>query len=344
MSDGEGLHILDIPADAEGERLDAYVATQIESTSRSYLAQLIKQGRVLVDAHPARASTRLKAGNRVEVRIPPPSPTAIEPQDLGLTFFYEDEHLAFVLKPSGMPTHPDHHHRDGTLVNGLLYALGGSLSGIGGVERPGIVHRLDKGTSGVLVTAKSDRAHRLLCELFAAHDIERRYLALIRGHTGPQVLSIEAPIERHPKDRKRMTSRTGQGRAARTDLREIEQFPAFSELSLVECRLHTGRTHQIRTHLADLGHHILGDPIYAPRRGLAWVRSNRLRVLLSPLERPMLHAAVLGLRHPITGQELRFEAPLPQDFRELLESLRAGAGRPPETAPEPPASPPRAAE
>jgi 23S rRNA pseudouridine1911/1915/1917 synthase len=277
-----------------------------------------------MDGRPVlRPSTAVAADSEILCSLPEPEDIGLDPEDLHLELPWQDEHLAFVIKPAGVPVHPDHHHHRGTLVHGLLHALAGELSGIGGVERPGIVHRLDQGTSGVLVVAKNDRTHRALGELFSRHAIEREYLALIRGRLRGGSLRIDRPIERHPGDRKRMTSKTGSGRRAVTHVAEEEVFgPPFAEVSLVTCRLETGRTHQIRAHLSDEGHGILGDPTYGPRKGLAWVRSKALKALLATLDRPMLHARSLGFDHPITGAHLRVEAPLPSDFEGLLSALR----------------------
>jgi 23S rRNA pseudouridine1911/1915/1917 synthase len=267
----------------------------------------------------------------VVLTLPPPAPIAAEPEAIPLDIVFEDEHLVVIDKPAGLVVHPAPGAPAGTLVNALLHHLGESLSGIGGRLRPGIVHRIDKDTSGLLVVAKTDAAHQGLAAQFAAHSIERRYLALVWGAPDPAsrrlanlrgiswepggVLRIEGRIGRHPGDRKRMTVLNGNGKAAVTRARVLERFgpDAEPDAALVECRLETGRTHQIRVHLAFAGHPLLGDAVYGRRRG---------RGPVAGFPRQALHAATLGFLHPVTGAALRFEAPLPADLDDLLANLR----------------------
>ena len=303
----------------EDTRLDSWLAQSVPGLSRAQASRLIKDSAVLIDNQPARPSARLVTGMLVSYDLPPAKPLDLVAEDLALTFLYEDEHLVIVDKPKGLPVHPDHHHRSRTLVHGLLHALKGRLSSIGGVERPGIVHRLDKGTTGALVVAKTDAAHQALVEKFARHDIERRYWAIVLGRFNTEERLFSDPIERHPRDRKRMTSRTGKGRPAGTAVRCLESFARpYDICSLVECRLETGRTHQVRVHLSDHNLPILGDDTYGPRNG----PPKAMRGIAERLDRPMLHAKVLGFLHPITNVAIHIESPLPDDFETVLAQLR----------------------
>jgi 23S rRNA pseudouridine1911/1915/1917 synthase len=295
-------------------RLDRIVAEALPHLSRSRAKALIDQGQVLVDGESVRPSSKPSAGALVVVNEPVSQATDLVAQDLPLEILYSDEHLAVVVKNAGMVVHPAPGHSDGTLVNALMYHLDG-LSNIGGEDRPGIVHRLDKGTSGVMVVARHDQAHRGLQNLFKAHDLDRRYLALVQG--GPSLLSgaIETEHGRHPRDRLRFTSIPGGRRAlTRWKLRH-----KYQTATLLECRLETGRTHQVRVHLAEKGWPIVGDPLYARGKN----PRNPLRELASGLEHQLLHAFRLAFRHPMTGQDLAFEAPLPSVYQELLDALDA---------------------
>lgn len=304
---------------AAGERLDKVLAGLAEGLSRARLQALMaagavtREGTVLTDP-----SARAQAGT-YEVAVPPPAPADPEPQDIPLTVLFEDAHLIVVDKPAGMAVHPAPGTPDGTLVNALLHHCGDSLSGVGGVARPGIVHRIDKDTSGVLVCAKSDAAHQGLSALFAAHDIERAYVALTRGAPYPPRGTIETRLGRSTHDRKKMAVlRTG-GREAITHYDTKAIFgPAERPLAArVACRLETGRTHQIRVHLASKGAPCLGDPVYGSGLPAAPVREAMAR---AGLFRQALHAAVLGFVHPVTGERVRFESPLPPDMA-ALEAL-----------------------
>ena len=297
--------------------------------SRSRLQALIAEGAVVTPGGVPLDDPRLKLapGSEVVIRLPAPRPIRAAAEDIPLEIVFEDDDLIVLDKPAGLVVHPAPGAPDGTLVNALLHHAGGTLSGIGGKLRPGIVHRIDKDTSGLLVVAKSDLAHRGLARQFAAHDLERRYLALTHGVPDPAsprlahlrgvsrepggVLRIEGNIGRHPGDRKRMAVLSESGKAAVTRARLLEAFGG--KAALVECRLETGRTHQIRVHLAFAGHPLVGDTVYGRRRAPG---------LLGDFPRQALHAARLGFLHPLTGAALRFEAPLPADMRELLAALR----------------------
>jgi 23S rRNA pseudouridine1911/1915/1917 synthase len=292
--------------------------------SRSRLKALIIEGRIAIDGATITDPSRLvQDGARVEVTLPPPEPAEPIAQDIPLSVVFEDAHLIVVDKPAGMTVHPAPGHPDGTLVNALLGHCGDSLSGIGGVRRPGIVHRIDKDTSGLLVVAKTDAAHAGLSVLFATHDIDRTYLALAWGSILPTVGRIETDLGRNPNDRKRIAVRPeGRGKHAITHYKVIETFGATA--SLVECRLETGRTHQIRVHMGHIGHPLVGDPVYARgRSGKLGDLEESTRTALMGFPRQALHAASLGFVHPVTGEELFFEAPTPQDLSSVIKSLRA---------------------
>ncbi len=276
--------------------------------SRARFQSLIEAGQVRLEGKPSRASVRLKAGQDVEVEIPDPEPAAPAAEAIPLSVVFEDPRLIVLDKPAGLVVHPGAGTRSGTLVNALLHHVQ-DLSGIGGVLRPGIVHRLDRGTSGLLVVAKDDEAHRALSRQFAGRSVEKEYLALVVGVPARREGTIDAPIARHPVQRQRMTVREG-GRAARSDYRVVE---ALRGAALVRVRIHTGRTHQIRVHLRSIGHPVAADPTYGGKA-------------LGGLDRPALHAARLAFTHPATGERLVFESPLPADMRAAVESLRDTGG------------------
>lgn len=291
--------------EAAGERLDSYIAARTHLT-RSRVSALIDAGEALVNgAAAAKAGVRLRPGDAVSLRVPDVRPAAVQAQDIPVRILYQDEDLAVVYKPSGMVVHPAAGNFDGTLVNALLGALD-NLSGIGGEIRPGIVHRIDKDTSGLLLVAKNDRAHVNLAEQIRAHSIERVYWAICVGAMGEAGV-VEAAIGRHAVDRKRMAVRAD-GRAAVTHWRLLEPLRGCS---LIEARLETGRTHQIRVHMASIGHPVLGDPLYGPKKSPYPVRGGQL-----------LHARVIGFDHPTTGERLRFEAEYEPRFAAWLERLR----------------------
>ena len=289
------------PPEAEGERLDRVLARAIPALSRSRIQTLIAEGRVTPEARKA------VAGQTYRVSVPPVRAAGPEPEAIPLAVVHEDAHLIVVDKPAGMVVHPAPGHAGGTLVNALLDHCGPGLTGVGGVARPGIVHRLDKDTSGLIVAAKTETAHAGLRALFEAHDIDRGYLVLAQGLPSPAVGRIEAPIGRDPRHRKRMAV-VERGRAALTHYRVEAAFG--TRACRVACRLETGRTHQVRVHLAHIGHGVIGDPLYGGRR-----RG------LPAFPRQALHAARLGFRHPATGEDMRFESPPPTDFHDLAVML-----------------------
>ena len=319
LEEGEVV-LLTLPPGAAGERLDKALAAVAPELSRSRLQALIATGalsfgeEVVTDA-----SAKARAGVYA-LLVPAPEPAEPQPQDLALVVLFEDADLIVVDKPAGMAAHPGPGTPDGTLVNALLHHCAGSLSGVGGVLRPGIVHRLDKETSGVMVAAKSDRAHQGLAALFATHDIERTYLALTRGTPEPARATIVTRIGRSPHDRKKMAVLRSGGREAITHYEVERRFgPAGRALAArVRCRLETGRTHQIRVHLACRGAPCLGDPVYGHGAPSAAVREA---LAVSGLQRQALHAAVLGFVHPVIGERLRFETPPPPDMQALEAAL-----------------------
>lgn len=295
-----------------GERIDAWLADQFDGLSRSYLQKLIRDGLVLADDRSVKANYRLRGGEILKVEIPELITPEILPEDIPLEVLYEDDDLIFVNKPRGIVVHPAAGHLNGTLVNALMYHCGNSLSGINGVARPGIVHRIDRDTSGVIVACKNDAAHRSLAEQFAVHSITRRYYAICHGRFRTEEGSVDAPIGRSPKDRKKMAVVSG-GKHAVTHYRVLDQNDRYA---LVRLELETGRTHQIRVHMTHLGHPLLGDSVYGNH-------SDPFRA-----EGQTLHAAVLGLVHPTEGKYMEFTAPLPEYFTELLKKagLAAPAG------------------
>ncbi len=318
---GEVLR-LSLAPDQAGGRLDKTLAEAVPDLSRGRIQALLAAGRIRLDgAALTDASAKARAGD-YEILIPPPEPATPEPEAIPLTVLYEDAHLIVVDKPAGMAVHPAPGSERGTLVNALLHHCGDSLSGVGGVARPGIVHRIDKDTSGVLVVAKTDAAHKGLSALFAAHDLDRVYVALTRGAPRPERGTIETRIGRSPHDRKKMAVlRTG-GREAITHYAVEKTFGAQDKpvAARIACRLETGRTHQIRVHLASKGAPCLGDPIYGAGAPTNAVKDALAR---SGLKRQALHAQVLGFVHPVTGETLRFESPLPEDMASL-EGLLSG--------------------
>jgi 23S rRNA pseudouridine1911/1915/1917 synthase len=308
-------------ADA-GNRLDRAITAWLPGLSRSRAKALIEDGRVSLLAGERRAtladaSRKVKAGETFEIEVPQSAPAIPEAQDIALTILHEDADLIVLDKPAGLVVHPAPGNPDRTLVNALLAHCGDSLSGIGGVRRPGIVHRLDKDTSGVMVVAKNDRAHHALSEQFQVHSIERAYRAVVHGAPIPTAGTIEGNIGRHRTDRKRMAVVSNGGKPATTRYRVLERFgdPARPLASLVEAELLTGRTHQVRVHFAHRGHPLIGDPVYG--RGRAARGAG-----IPAFGRQALHAFRLGFVHPRDGSAQRFESPLPQDLVSLLQILR----------------------
>ena len=309
----EILEAIATPSDT-GTRLDAYLATAFAIT-RSAAERLIAEGRVCVSGGEASKKYRLKGGERISLTLPDPAPAEAQPEDIPLEVVYEDEDIIVINKPQGMVVHPAAGNESGTLVNALLHHCKGSLSGVGGVERPGIVHRIDKDTSGLLVVAKNDFAHNHLSEQLKTHDVSRIYYAITVGNLREESGTVHAAIARHPTDRKKMAicRRAGEGRDAITHYTVLERFGGFA---LVKCRLETGRTHQIRVHMASLGHPLLGDPVYGGN-GTRFEADHR-----KYFHGQCLHAGELSLTHPRTGEQMHFTAPLPTDFEGVLEILR----------------------
>jgi 23S rRNA pseudouridine1911/1915/1917 synthase len=316
---GEAREV-ELTGDFAGQRLDKALAAALPDLSRARLQALIAQGALSLDGQMLTdGAARARPGTYL-LLVPEPLPAEPESEDIPLEILYEDDDLIVLNKPAGMAVHPAPGSLSGTLVNALLHHCAGRLSGIGGVARPGIVHRLDKDTSGVMVAAKSDAAHQGLSRLFAAHDIERVYVALVRGAPHPAAGLIETRIGRSPHDRKKMAVLKAGGRQAVTAYRVERIFgPADRPLaSRVACRLQTGRTHQIRVHLASRGCPCLGDPVYGSGVPAPMVREA---IAAAGLKRQALHAAVLGFAHPVTGERLRFETPLPDDMAGLEARL-----------------------
>lgn len=304
-----GLQRLTVSPEEAGVRIDKYLAEQLPDITRSYLQKLLKDGSVQMNGKPVKTSTKTAAGAVIELTIPDPEEPEILPEDIPLDILYEDSDVILINKPKDMVVHPAAGHYTGTLVNALMYHCKGDLSGINGVLRPGIVHRIDKDTTGVLIVCKNDKAHNALAEQLKEHSITRKYRAIVCGNLKEDEGTVDAPLGRHPQDRKKMAIvRTG-GKRAVTHYRVLERFGNYT---YIECQLETGRTHQIRVHMASLGHPLLGDEAY-----------GRVK---SPfkLEGQTLHAMVLGFIHPTTGEYMEFEAPLPEYFEKLLEKLRRG--------------------
>lgn len=314
MDRGREIIQVTITGSASGIRLDRALAEMVPQLSRERVKGLIASGHV-ADANgtpsndPAR---RTQPGQSFLVTVPPAAPADTVAQDIALQVVHEDEHLIVVDKPAGLVVHPAAGNLDGTLVNALLHHCAGRLSGIGGVVRPGIVHRIDKDTSGLIVAAKSDTAHEGLARQFAAHSIDRRYKAIVTGQPNPAQGSVDAPIARSPSNRKKMAIVPGGKRA----VTHYHMIRPLNRSALIECRLETGRTHQVRVHMASIGHALLGDPVYSKA-------APALRALLETVNfrRQALHAARLGFIHPVTSIALSFESEIPADMRELLDTL-----------------------
>lgn len=296
-----------IPPEVEGLRLDRAVANLFPDLSRSAVQLLCQKGHVLLDGCVARKNDLVHTGSVLHLSCPDPEPMAAVAEKIPLEIIYEDHDLLVVNKPKGMVVHPGAGNSNGTLVNALLYHCGNSLSGIGGVLRPGIVHRIDKDTSGLLIVAKNDRAHQDLSEQIKVHSFTRRYAAILHGHPRERTFTVNAPIGRSQADRKKMQVTHKNARQAITHVEVLEELPGFA---YVCCRLETGRTHQIRVHMAYMGHPVAGDRVYGPKR--------------SPMDTggQCLHAQTIGFRHPTTEQWLEFSSPLPPYFEELLKQLR----------------------
>ena len=288
-------------------RLDKYLAEQFPEQTRSYLQKLIKEGSVLVNGKSVKTGFQLSKGDEVCVSIPEPKELDVEPQKMDLDIVYEDEDVILINKPKGMVVHPAPGHTTDTLVNGLLYHCKDNLSGINGVARPGIVHRIDRDTTGILIVCKNDMSHNSIAAQLKEHSINRRYRALVHGNLKDDTGTIEGPIGRHPIDRKKMSINEKNGKPAVTHYTVLERFGNYT---LIECKLETGRTHQIRVHMTSIGHPLVGDEVYGPAK--------------SPfkLQGQCLHAMILGFVHPRTGAYMEFSADLPEYFEDLLRKLR----------------------
>ena len=289
-------------------RLDKFLSQYLEGYSRSFLQKLIKEDKVTVNNGACKASYRLTPGEHLQIHIPEPEQISIEPEDIPLDILYEDGDIIVVNKPKRMVVHPAPGHYSGTLVNALMYHCRDSLSGINGVMRPGIVHRIDQDTTGVLVVCKNDTAHQSLAEQLKEHSITREYQAIVHGHIKASEGTVEGNIGRHPVDRKKMAMNVRNGKPAVTHYQVIDELN--HQYTYISCRLETGRTHQIRVHMASLGHPILGDNLYGPSK------------CPFKLQGQTLHAKILGFVHPTTGEYMEFEAPLPDYFEKLLQKLR----------------------
>ena len=298
---------LEVSPEHAGIRIDKYLAESLPDISRSYLQKLFRDGEIRMNGKAVKASAKTLAGAEIVFAIPEPEEPEILPEDIPLDILYEDDDVILINKPKDMVVHPAAGHYTGTLVNGLMYHCREGLSGINGVLRPGIVHRIDKDTTGVLVVCKNDRAHNGLAEQLAEHSITRKYRAIVCGNLKEDEGTVDAPLGRHPQDRKKMAIVRSGGKRAVTHYRVLERFGKYT---YIECQLETGRTHQIRVHMASLGHPLLGDEVYG--RGKSPFK----------LEGQTLHAMVLGFIHPTTGEYMEFQAPLPEYFEKLLEKLR----------------------
>ena len=295
-----------VEEDGTDDRIDKFLAEQCEELSRSFLQKLLKSGEVSVNGQAVKASFRLSEGDLIVFEVPEAAKPEILPEPFPLDILYEDEDVILVNKPKGMVVHPAAGHYSGTLVNALMYHCRDSLSGINGVLRPGIVHRIDMDTTGVLIACKNDVSHRSIAEQLKEHSITRRYQAIVHGRLKTDEGTVDAPIGRNPQDRKKMSINERNGKPAVTHYHVLNRFRDYTH---IECRLETGRTHQIRVHMASIGHPLLGDAVYGPAR------------CPYRLEGQTLHAGVLGFVHPRSGKYMEFSAPLPEYFEKLLRTL-----------------------
>lgn len=302
------IQTLIVTEEGKDSRLDAFLSGQLEGLSRSYIQKVLKNGGVTVNGKPAKSSCRIVTGDRIEIDVPEPEEPEILAEPMDLDILYEDRDIILINKPKGMVVHPAAGHYTGTLVNGLMAHCREDLSGINGVLRPGIVHRIDMDTTGVLIVCKNDAAHQSIAQQLKDHSITRKYYAIVHGVIKDDSGTINAPIGRHPTDRKKMSILSRNGRDAVTHYRVLQRFEKYT---YVECQLETGRTHQIRVHMASIHHPLLGDAVYGPAR-----------CPIAGLQGQTLHAGVLGIVHPRTGEYMEFSAPLPEYFAQLLKKLK----------------------
>ncbi|MEN2776082.1 RluA family pseudouridine synthase [Acetivibrio clariflavus] len=307
MSEIRKAEEIKLISEENGTRIDAWLSKMLDKYSRSYIQKLINDGLVLVNGTAVKSNYKVRMKDNITVQIPEPEVLDIVPEDIDVPILYEDEHIIVVDKPKGMVVHPAAGNYSGTLVNALMKHCGDNLSSINGVIRPGIVHRIDKDTSGVLVVAKSNEAHEKLSMMLKEHDINRVYIALVHGIIREEAGKIDAPIGRHPVDRKKMAVNTKNGRRAVTHFKVLERF---KDATMLEVKLETGRTHQIRVHMSYIGYPIIGDTVYGRKKD----KYN--------IEGQALHAKLLGFVHPITNEYMEFESALPEYFVKLLEELR----------------------
>lgn len=315
MQDKNAFTILVEPLDS-GKRLDRYIASCISDCSRSIATHLIRNGKIRVQGMVRKPGYRVKAGDEISGCIPPPEPVLYKPESIPIEILHEDDEIIVINKQPALVVHPAPGHHSGTLVNALLHHCP-KLNGIGGALRPGIVHRLDKDTSGVLVVAKNDRAHIHLSRQFKSRRVKKEYLALVYGKMESDSGSVSLPIGRHPVDRKKMSTNSRKSRVAETTWQIRERFELAS---MIEVNLKTGRTHQIRVHCAAIKHPVMGDKVYGPRKRGKNVTYNKN--LIESIPRQMLHAWRIGLTHPVTGKMVSFEAPIPSDMQAILKALR----------------------
>lgn len=306
---GKTVMTFQVEPELEGIRIDKYLGACQKELSRSYLQRLIKEQAVFMDGKVVTTKEKTKADAVIHVEVPEPEPLEIKPENIPLHILYEDQDIIIINKEKNMVVHPAAGHMSGTIVNALLYHCKGELSGINGIMRPGIVHRIDRNTTGVIIACKNDKAHHAIAEQLKEHSITRKYTAIVHGRLKEETGTVNAPIGRHPSERKKMAVHWQNGKEAITHYRLLE--PLNHQLSYIECQLETGRTHQIRVHMAFIHHPLLGDDVY----GLA---SDMKYHLMGQV----LHAGVLGFLHPSTGEYMEFQAPLPEYFQDLLDKFR----------------------
>ena len=299
--------VVEITPEMEGERIDKCISNYLESLSRSYIQKIIKDGKAYVNDAVVKANYKVKVDDKVQFEIPDCEEPDIPPQDIPLDILYEDKDILIVNKPKDMVVHPAPGHYEGTLVNAIMFHCKDELSGINGVLRPGIVHRIDKDTTGSIIICKNDEAHRKIAQQLKEHSITRKYRAIVYGRIMEEEGTVNAPIGRHPTDRKKMAINEKNGKPAVTHYKVLERFDKYT---YIECQLETGRTHQIRVHMTSIGHPLLGDEVYGNAK------------CTFKLEGQTLHAMTIGFIHPTTGEYVEYEAPLPEYFEHLLQILR----------------------